>query len=803
MKKADIRVDRLYTAKVAGKFTTVRVDKIEESGRLTYYRVTNLTTGRKTTFHSAAKFRSEVKSSEQKEDERLTAALGAGTQLYPTSPSSTLATSVDSANPTGLTDATEQEMTDTERVKDAEGEQGSDPTVVESVTDPSTTNGGVESTSASVGFGSSNLAAMIAAAQEPAPTSGLTQQQQDILATAKVVEAERGGQRVMVVGAGAGCGKTFSLRELEKVLRGNGQYTAFNSSLVAESKEKFRRAACNTTHSLAFRAVGCRFKHRLGGPRVRSWEIAQKLDIQDFTVELPEAVAPLIEGKPQLRTLKAAFLAGQVTQAVRKFCQSADPTISARHFQRFNGLDAAGKYDNSDRIKGYLLPFAEVMWADANNPDGTLPYSHDFYVKSWELGRGADRPVIAADYILLDEEQDTAPVMVSILQQQTHAMLVLVGDENQRIYEWRGAISTANCFPNATRKLLSHSFRFGQAVADVANAVLGTLNEPTDLVMTGLPSIPSRVCDVKEPRCYLYRTNAGAIGRLMQAMDEGRRGHLIGGTTEVVSLCRAAINLMAGKGTDHPELGCFGKWAEVQEYIKTDEGGDLKLMVKLIDSFKPERIIKALDNMPSEDRADLVISTAHRSKGREWTSVRLGRDFKTANKLDDSERRLVYVACTRAQEELDLTECPTFCGGVEKTGDGEERMVPGIKINYTVPMPTAEQLADYRAAKSTPEIAPAPIPALESPVGQSPAPAPDDATAAKQAPSNGIPAIAPAPPAGPNTWAKGRNGDWLVRGVVGQTGQVEVVRKNGTKGTVTIKKVVWKDETTNMALYEV
>ena len=60
-----------------------------------------------------------------------------------------------------------------------------------------------------------------------------------------------------------------------------------------------------------------------------------------------------------------------------------------------------------------------------------------------------------------------------------------------------------------------NSFRFGQTVADVANAVLGTLDEPTDLVMSGLPSIPTRVCHVAEPRCFLFRTNAGAIGRLM------------------------------------------------------------------------------------------------------------------------------------------------------------------------------------------------------------------------------------------------------------------------------------------------
>src|SRR5258708_4175227 len=62
MKKNEIKVGGLYTAKVNGKHTTVRVDSIRETGGKSgvHYGVTNLATGRTTTFHSAAKFREEV-----------------------------------------------------------------------------------------------------------------------------------------------------------------------------------------------------------------------------------------------------------------------------------------------------------------------------------------------------------------------------------------------------------------------------------------------------------------------------------------------------------------------------------------------------------------------------------------------------------------------------------------------------------------------------------------------------------------------------------------------------------------------
>lgn len=64
MKKAEIQVGGRYTAKVSGKLTTVRVDAIDERYDVirkrehTIYRVTNLATGRKLAFRSAAKFRS-------------------------------------------------------------------------------------------------------------------------------------------------------------------------------------------------------------------------------------------------------------------------------------------------------------------------------------------------------------------------------------------------------------------------------------------------------------------------------------------------------------------------------------------------------------------------------------------------------------------------------------------------------------------------------------------------------------------------------------------------------------------------
>ena len=51
------------------------------------------------------------------------------------------------------------------------------------------------------------------------------------------------------------------------------------------------------------------------------------------------------------------------------------------------------------------------------------------------------------------------------------------------------------------------------------------------------------------------------------------------------------------------------------------------------------------------------------------------------------------------------------------------------------------------------------------------------------------------------TWAKGKQGDWLVRGPIGATGSVTVTKKSGETASATLARCVWTGD--GVALYAV
>lgn len=465
-----------------------------------------------------------------------------------------------------------------------------------------------------------------------------TDEQQDALSGFRTGDS-------MVIEAGAGTGKTSTLRLLAYSTLRHGRYVAFNKAIVQDVKGTMtQRVDCSTAHSLAFAAVGRPYRHRLNSDRMKGWQIAQTLGIEGWTISYGQERKRLQEGT----------LGSLTMRVLRIFTQTTDEQPELHHFPYVDGIDPPtpdGKltWENNGALRERLLPALRQAWADACSTSGQLPYVHDNYLKLAFL-QGLRIP---ADFILFDEAQDANPVMAAIVSRQEHAQLVYVGDSAQAIYEFTGAINAMAGFDVEHRHFLSQSFRFGPMIAEEANSVLAELGAPIRL--SGLGSIPSVVGPLtgELPDCILARTNAKAVSTVLEKQKDGVPTHLVGGGGEVVSFARAALELREGRPCFHAELACFNSWGEVQEYVRQDPNGDeLRLMVELVDEFTPEAILAGLGDMTPERQARLVVSTAHKAKGREWDRVQLAGDFNKPEPTD-AELRLRYVAYTRARLHLD------------------------------------------------------------------------------------------------------------------------------------------------------
>jgi hypothetical protein len=471
--------------------------------------------------------------------------------------------------------------------------------------------------------------------------------------------------QTLAIEAGAGTGKTATLIALaESAPDRRGQYVAFNKAIVEEAKLKMPSSVrCNTAHSLAFRDTGKRYAARLKTPRQTSSEVAAFLGVKSIKVTTFDGSS---------KTVSASFLGSLAMRAITRFCQTADPEPTRRHVPWVEGLDAPVGDDrgstrtrtNNDLIAREIEPALRRAWADLSETSGFLRFQHDHYLKLWQLSG----PTLDVDYILFDEAQDANPVIVAVVAAQAErgVQVVWVGDSQQEIYAFTGAVNALASVPADQRAFLTQSFRFGPAIATQANEILATIAS-AEIRLVGLDSIDSRVEPVEAPRCTLTRTNAEAVRVVLDAQTQGRAAHIVGGGRDVLAFARAAERLMNGQSANHPELACFDSWAEVEEYVSQDElGAELQMLVKLVNDFGVPTIIQALDRMPREDDADLIVSTAHKAKGREWDSVQLASDFTIVRdgerhvREGDAERRLLYVAVTRARLQLDVTALPSL-----------------------------------------------------------------------------------------------------------------------------------------------
>lgn len=458
----------------------------------------------------------------------------------------------------------------------------------------------------------------------------------------------------------AGSGKTSTLMLLARSTRKSCLYLAFNRAIADEARSTFpKHVQCRTAHSLAFSSHGKGYGERLRG-RLLPHQLAQVIGLSSTGSS---------------GVLSAGFISRVLIQSLIKFCQSDDTSFGMAH------LPDTLRFENEEdeyAFKRAISPYFSITWTELTDFSSTLSVPHDIYLKQWALSR----PRCPARIVFLDEAQDANPLLLGLLQrwQKEGAQIVYVGDRYQQIYSWRGAINAMSEIETLYTVQLTQSFRYGEAIAQVANAVLRH-HRKVESQIRGRADVQSCVVEAYEkPEAILCRGNATVISELVHHIDQVKCA-IAGGVDDLVKMVEGLRSLLAGeRPMNCPELQGFASWRELEEHAHTELGQDLLPLLRLVEEYGVEQLSGLLERVQATpvEEAELYLSTAHKSKGLEWRSVRLADDFPSPvhdeepnPRWSEEEAHLLYVACTRAREVLDIGSCGAVFDALERASSEE------------------------------------------------------------------------------------------------------------------------------------
>lgn len=439
--------------------------------------------------------------------------------------------------------------------------------------------------------------------------------------------------------ARAGTGKTTTLAQYTRLRKkASFLYIVYNSSIREEALDKFPAYVnIQTIHSLAYSYTGKQYKDKL----------TFNLKVED-----------IFNNSPFFKDLdltdedvyKKAYT---IVQIINGFCNSS--------------LKSIKDIDHMEHYKEVALDYWERM-IDLKNLSVCI--THDGYLKVYHLST----PKLDYEYILVDESQDSNEVMLDIVYAQK-SKKIFVGDEHQRIYSFRGAINVfteTKYFDGSSdykRLSLSESFRFGQDIADIASTLLSRYKNE-ELLLTGIDK-PSFIgtLDTSVQYTSISRTNSRLFDLAVEHVRNGKSIHIVGGADFIFNQVTDAYHLFKGEKDKIKSeyLKTFRNYKSFKGMATSLKVPEYVFLIKVIDKYGEQleetfRLIKR--GLTSIRNADVILSTAHKSKGLEFLSVKLENDFVSLyddngilippERVDSEEINILYVALTRATDELEL-----------------------------------------------------------------------------------------------------------------------------------------------------
>lgn len=471
----------------------------------------------------------------------------------------------------------------------------------------------------------------------------------------------------------AGSGKTTTLIEMCSHLDGSVAFAAFNKGIAQEISLKLMQAGVDT------RRVRAQTFHSFG---FSAWRrVVPKVRVDG------EKLQNIAKGLNVPRNLQAFARAAVSIAKQSCFGIDYDPTDDSAWLALVQHYDLEEKIyvdDNEVGNEGDYLAEG-IMWAkrmlaqSIELNDKVIDFDDMLYAPLIH-----EAPFWLNDWVLIDEAQDTnnARLMIADKMLKPGGRLIAVGDPRQAIYGFTGANADSMnriqerfaCVDlpltvsfRCARKIVEHAQQWAPEIEAAPNAPDGIVRSITEQEFRRLTPTPKDaiLCRNTKPLIgmafdYIRRripvhVEGRDIGQgLMRIVRKWRRPKTVGELRE---------KIMEWSEREVAKFLDMGAEAKVQR-LKDQVDSLFVIMDSLADDApikEIEKIIETLFRDTDEGGISrtVTLSTVHKAKGREWDRVYLyGRDkfmpsFYARQEWQlEQERNLIYVAVTRAKNEL-------------------------------------------------------------------------------------------------------------------------------------------------------
>lgn len=444
---------------------------------------------------------------------------------------------------------------------------------------------------------------------------------------------------MLLVQAGAGCGKTFIAKQAVKLLEPKtGLYTAFNKAIVKEGERSFKDTSieCKTFHALAYKYV------------------TPSKNIEDLGYQCIEENISYLQKSIVIGAINAFFVSA-----------SAD---------MYDFMDEYIEFDDP-KVEVYLkelaVQYIHKMLKNEINP------TFNFLLKCFHLMLVSKTVKCKYDFVILDEINDTTAVALEIFKLIDAPKKLGLGETNQAIYEFLNLVDGFEELADAPQLPLTNSFRCSNVIANnIQNFMREEVNEKFTFSGTDNPVANGNTL-------YCTLTNAKIIQEISDCMDSGKKFYLLRNVAEIFSYPLAIVQASRGKSVYKKQHKFLEE--EYQNYERNRTKG-YSFLQHLMDNVGDQETTSAVNLLLTLRRKNInifdlykrakdapvdmryTIATVFTAKGLEYETVRIADDLNNRissireaggikTKEDLVAYRCYYVAASRAGSNLLNANC--------------------------------------------------------------------------------------------------------------------------------------------------